>query len=95
MNFDVKATGNKSTRERTLIKTLQSPGLRVPASGVSKTLVLSSDLDELCDRIKLLLEERQAGNNSDLIKDEIIAIADKVLEYRCISRKQPKQLLIK
>ena len=34
MNFDQKAAGNKSTRDRTLIKLLKSPGLIVSASGV-------------------------------------------------------------
>ena len=36
MNFDTKALGNKSTRGRTLIKLLKSPGLMVSGSGVSK-----------------------------------------------------------
>ena len=47
MNFDLIAQGNKSTRDRTLRKLLKSPGLRVSASGVSKTIILSSDPDEL------------------------------------------------
>ena len=34
MNFDLKAPGNKSTRDRTLIKLLKSPGLMISASGV-------------------------------------------------------------
>ena len=50
MNFDLKAIGKKSTRDRTLIKLLKSPGLMVSASGVSKTILLSSDPNELCDR---------------------------------------------
>ena len=95
MNFDRKALGNKSTRDRTLIKLLKSPGLMVSASGVSKTIFLSSDPDELCNRIKLLLQEKHAGNNSDIINDEIIAIIDKLLEYKCITKKQHKQILIK
>ena len=95
MNFDLKAPGNKSTRDRSLIKLLKSPGLMVSVSGVSKTIVSSSDPDELCDRIKLLLQEKQAGNNSELINQEIFAIVDKLLEYKCISRKQHKQILIK
>ena len=40
MNFDTKALGNKSTRDRTLMKLLKSPGLMVSASGVSKTIFL-------------------------------------------------------
>ena len=95
MHFDLNAPGNKSTRDRKLIKLLNSPGLMVSASGVSKTIFLSSDANELCDRLKLLLQEKQAGNNSDKINDEIIAIIDKLLEYKCILRKQHKQILIK
>ena len=93
MHFDTKAQGNKSTRDRTLIKLLKSPGLMVSASGVSKTIFLSSDPDELCNRLKLLLQEKHAGNNSDIINDEIVAIVDKLLEYKCISKKQHKQIL--
>ena len=95
MHFDMKAPGNKSIRDRKLIKLLKSPGLIVSASGVSKTMFLSSDPHELCDRLKLLLQEKHGGNNSDLINDEIVAIVDKLLEYKCISKKQHKQILIK
>ena len=93
--FDVKKIGNKSTRDRTLIKLLKSPGLIVSASGVSKTIFLSSDPNELCERLKILLQEKHAGNNSDLINKEIVAIVDKLLEYKCISKKQHKKILIK
>ena len=96
MHFDPKASGNKSIRDRKLIKLLNSPGLMVSASGVSKTIFLSSNPNELCDRLKLLLlQEKQAGNNSDIVNDEIVIIVDKLLEYKCISKKQHKQILIK
>ena len=95
MNFDTKTQGNKSTRDRTLIKLLNSPGLMASVSGVSKTIFLSSDPDELCDRLKLLLQEEYAGNNSDIINDEIVTIVDNLLEYKCISKKQHKQILLK
>ena len=93
MNFDKSRVGNKSTRDRTLITLLNSPAIM--ASGVSNTIFLSSDPDELCDRLKLLLQEKQAGNNSNIINEEIVAIVDKLLEYKCISKKQHKQILIK
>ena len=57
MHFDPKASGNKSTRDRKLIKLLNSPGLMVSASGLSTTIFLSSDPIELCDRLKLLLQK--------------------------------------
>ena len=95
MHFDPKASGNKSTRDRKLIKLTNSPGLMVSASGVSKTIFLSPDANELCDRLKLLLQEKQAGNNSDIINQEIVAIVDKFLEYKCITKKQHKQILYK
>ena len=92
MHFDPKAFGNKSTRDRKLIKLLKSP--KIMASGVT-TIFLSENADELCNRLKLLLQEKHAGNNSDIINYEIIAIVDKLLEYKCISKKQHKQILIK
>ena len=95
MHFDQKAIGKKSTRDKTLIKLLESPGLMVSASGVSRTIFLSSDPDELCNRLKLLLQEGFGGNNSDIINQETVAIVDKILEYKCISKKQHKQTLIK
>ena len=95
MHFDKKASGNKSIRDRKLIKLLNSPGLIVSASGVSKTIFLSSDPNELCDRLKLLLQEKHAGNNSDIINEEIVVLIDKLLEYKCITKKQHKQILIK
>ena len=92
MTFDTKALGNKSTRDRTLIKLLNSPAIM--ASGIT-TIFLSENADELCYRFSLLLQEKQAGNNSDITDQEIIAIVDKLLEYKCISKKEHKQILLK
>ena len=78
MHFDERRVGNKSTRDRKLIKLLNSPAIM--ASGVSKTLFLSSDPNELCDRLKLLLQEKHADNNSNIINEEIVAIVDKLFE---------------
>ena len=95
MYFDVRALGIKSTRDRTLIKLLKSPGLMISASGVSNTIFLSFDPDKLCDRLKLLLQDKQAKNISDIINEEIIATVDNLLHYICISKKQHKQILTK
>ena len=93
MNYDTKSTGRPSVRHNSMIRLLDQPAIM--ASGISKTLILSSDPNELCDRLKLLLQEKHAGNNSDIINDEIFAIVDKLLEYKCISKKKHKQVLIK
>ena len=93
MNYDIKSTGRPSTRHNSMIRLLDQPAIM--ASGISKTIILSSDPNELCDRLKLLLQEKHAGNNSDIINDEIVAIVDKLLEYKCISKKQHKQILFK
>ena len=93
MKYDVKSTGRPSTRHNSMIRLLDQPAIM--ASGFSKTIILSSDPNELCDRLKLLLQEKNGGNNSNLIDEEIVAIIDKLLEYKCISKKQHKQILIK
>ena len=93
MNYDIKSTGRPSVRHNSMIRLLDKPAIM--ASGVSKTIFLSSNPNELCDRLKLLLQEKHGGNNSNLIDEEIVAIIDKLLEYKCISKKQHKQILIK
>ena len=93
MSYDTKSTGRPSVRHNSRIRLLDQPAIM--ASGISKTIILSSDPNELCDRLKLLIKEKLAGNNSDIINDEIVAIVDKLLEYKCISKKQHKQILIK
>ena len=92
MKFDVKQKGQKSGRDKSLIKLIKSPAIM--ASGFSTTF-LPSDSDELWERRKLSLQENKAGNTSNIINDEIVARVDKLLEYKRISKKQPNQLLIK
>ena len=93
MNYDVKSTGRPSTRHNSMIRLRDQPAIM--ASGVSKTIFLSSDPNKLCDRLKLILQKKHGGNNSNLIDEEIVAIIDKLLEYKCLSKKQHKQILIK
>ena len=93
MNYDTKSTGRPSVRHNSMIRLLDQPAIM--ATGISKTIFLSSDANELCDRLKLFLQEKNAGNNSDIINDEIVAIVDKLLEYKCITKKQHKQILYK
>ena len=77
MKFDLKAQDNISTRDKPLINLLKSPAIM--ASGIPKTRFLSSDPDELCDRLKLFLQEKYGGINSDIINEEIVAIVDGLL----------------
>ena len=89
MNFDVKGQGTKSTRDRILLNLLKSPAIM--ASGISNTIFLPIDLEEICDRISLLLQEERTGYNSNIVNEELIATVDKLLEYKCSSRKQHNQ----
>ena len=93
MNYNVKNTGRPGVRHKSMIRLFDQPDIM--ASGFGKTIILSSDPDELCNRLKLLLQEKHAGNNCDIINEESVAIVDKLLEYKFISKKQHKQLLIK
>ena len=93
MKYKLKNKGRPSIRHNSMIRLLNQPP--ITASGFTKTIILSSDPNELCDRLKLLLQEKQGGNNSNLIDEEIVAIIDKLLEYKCLSKKQHKQFLIK
>ena len=93
MNYDTKSTVRPSIRHSSIIKILEPPAIM--ASVISKTIILSPDPNELCDRLKLLLQKKHGGNNSNLIDEEIVAIVDKLLEFKCIPKKQHKQIFDK
>ena len=75
MYFDEKSLGDKNTRDKSLITLLKSPAVKAP--GLSTTFSPENP-HELCDRFKLLLQEKQAGINSNIFDEEIIAIAGKL-----------------
>ena len=83
----------KSDRDKSIVRLLKLPAIM--ASGISNIIILSSDPDALCNRLRLILQEIQAGNNSDLINKEIVAIVDKLLENKRITKKQHNQILNK
>ena len=92
MKFNIEQRGRESPRDESLIR-LPKPRA-ILASGISTSFV-PSDPNEFCDRLILLLLEKQAGIYSNRINDEIVATIDKLLEHKCISKKQHKQILFK
>ena len=92
MYIDEKAPGNKSTRDRSLIRLLKSAAIM--ASGIA-TKFLSSDPNDSCDKINVLLQEKQVVKKSIKFHEEIIAIAHKLPVYKCKSEKQHNILLVK
>ena len=66
MKFNNEQVGLKSSRDISLRKLLESPAIR--DSGISSK-ILPENCNELCDRIKLLIQEKQAGKNSNIIDD--------------------------
>ena len=60
-----------------------------------KTIFLSEIPDELCDKVKLLIQEKRARNISDMINQKMFAIIDKSLEYKCITPTQHKKFIKK
>ena len=92
INFKIRQLGGKGNTDKSMTKIPYS--LAIMVSGIS-TKFLSENPKELCDKVKLILQEKQAGNFSNVIDEEIIAIAEKVLKYICISKKKHKFLLLK
>ena len=56
---------------------------------------LPKNPNDFCDGLKQILQEEQAVNNSNITGGEIVALADKLLEYKCMSAKLHKLLLSK
>ena len=55
-------------------------------------IFLPSDPGELADQIKLLYFEKVGGNDNPMLNEQIIAIADKLLEYECITTNQHQNM---
>ena len=54
---------------------------------------LPSDPDELVDQLKLLYFEKVGGNDNPMLSERIIAIADKLLQYQCITTNEHQNLV--
>ena len=89
MRFNKRATC-KSNIDRNLIKNYYNKR-SILASGL-ETVFFSENPDELCDRIKLLLQEKRTGNNSNIIIRENVVIIDIKLEYISITPSVHKKL---
>ena len=100
IRFDIKHTCDKSTRDKSLVKLINSPAIRAGSLNKSKsnggsTILLSSNRNDHCDRLNILLQEKQAGIKSNIIDEEIMAFLDKLFDYKRISTKQHRLLLRK
>ena len=98
MTNDGKALGNKNTCEKPLVMLLKSRvemAMSLKKKSFSNTRWLSSAQNELGDRMKILLRPKQAGSKSNIIGEENFAMAGKILEYKSISKKQRRFLLLK
>ena len=62
-------------------------------SGFNQYVFLPSDPDELVDQLKLLYFEKVGGNDNPMLNEQIIAIADKLLQYKCITTNQHQNIL--
>ena len=63
------------------------------ASDISNAIFLSSNPDELCKKLKFLIQEKRAGKNSVTINEEMIVIIEKLIEFKCMTPIQHKKII--
>ena len=73
-----------------MIKYLFQPQL---GSGLNQYVFLPSDPDELVDQLKLIVLEKVGGNDNPMLSEQIVAIADKLLEYESITTNQNQNIV--
>ena len=81
--------GDKKSHRYYFIKAMLQPQI---GSGLN-FIFLPSDPDELVDQLKLLYFEKVGGNDNPMLSEQIIAIADKVLQYQCITTNQHQNFI--
>ena len=87
MNYDLNY-GDKKSNRYNFIKSMLQPQI---GSGLN-FVFHPSDPDELVDQLKLLYFEKVGGNDNPMLSEQIIAIADKLLQYQCITTNQHQNL---
>ena len=73
MKFNIRQKGRKSNRKESLTNLRKSPAIM--ASGLS-TKILPENPNEICDKLKFIVQEKKTGKNSDIINEENVAIVD-------------------
>ena len=61
--------------------------------GLNQYVFLRSDPDELVDQLKLIVLEKVGGNGNPMLSEQIVTIADKLLEYECIRTYQHQNIV--
>ena len=95
MKYDINY-GDKKSNRYFLIKVLINKYQEIyqqSGSGLNQYVFLPSDPDELVDQLKLLYFEKVGGNDNPMLSEQIIAIADKLLQYQCITTNQHQNLV--
>ena len=57
-------------------------------------MFVEENQDKVCDRLRLINQEKQGGNDTIRFNDENVAISDKSIEWKNITTTQHKKLLI-
>ena len=87
MKFDMKKIGRKSLRDSSIVELLKSRlSWQLEFPHYFYHLILMNYV-----RLKLLPQEKRAGNNSNIIKEENVAIIDKLLEYKSLTPSEHKK----
>ena len=81
--------GDKKSHRYNFIKAILQPQI---GSGLN-FVFLPSDPDELVDQLKLLYFEEVGGDDNPMLSEQIIAIADNLLQYQCITTNQHQNLV--
>ena len=87
VEYDLKLSGDRKSKRYRYIKKLSS---KTSGKGVG---FLSKDPNELVDRLYLLYQEKLAGNGSENINDEMIAIYDKLYSYNILSKENHSKMV--
>ena len=63
----------------------------VPCTSASEVITfLAENPEEFCNRLRIIVPEKQRGNDTNIFDYEIVAIIDKLFEYKCVTKTPQK-----
>ena len=91
VQFDIHPK-SKNSRDKNLMKNFYHKRALLE-SGVQEVFFLSENPNDLCNLRRLKFQGKQAGKHNTRFDNEMVAIIDKLLEYKCFTPTQHKKLL--
>ena len=93
LNLTIRVKAQKMNNYVTSVKNIYDRESEKSSSSLA-TRFLPEYADQSCNRLRIIIQEKQCGNGSNNFGDELFVIFDNLLEYQCVIKTLHKNFFI-